>query len=261
VEQLDSLFGLRHCPRRLPHRQHPSAYGQMGRCLSPCLGDLDPNLYRRRLDEALKLFAPADGRAGDRLLAHVERQMREASDGRRYERAEWLRRRARRLRSLLETLDGVLVAVHARPRLLLAAHPVDGTADAFWTVGGRLRDWGPVADPRSMYERTVIALARGGARRGELTAHLPPNEVDEMRIVSTWLASHPEALQLALDPPPDERALNSFICGIQPVNGSSTTSAVVPLSPTATTAPAGASRRTSPIPIEPKVGEQATLVI
>ena len=25
---------------------HPSAFGQMGRCLSPCLGDLDPNLYR-----------------------------------------------------------------------------------------------------------------------------------------------------------------------------------------------------------------------
>jgi hypothetical protein len=24
----------------------------MGRCLSPCLGDLDPNAYRRRLDEA-----------------------------------------------------------------------------------------------------------------------------------------------------------------------------------------------------------------
>ena len=56
VEQLDSLFGLRHCGRRLPRREHPSAYGQMGRCLSPCLGDLDPNLYRRRLDEVLRLF-------------------------------------------------------------------------------------------------------------------------------------------------------------------------------------------------------------
>ena len=54
VEQLDSLFGLRHCGRRLPRREHPSAYGQMGRCLSPCLGDLDPNLYRRRLDEVLR---------------------------------------------------------------------------------------------------------------------------------------------------------------------------------------------------------------
>ena len=57
MEQLNSLFGLRHCGRRLVTRQSPSAYGQMGRCLSPCLGDLDPNLYRRRLDAALGLFA------------------------------------------------------------------------------------------------------------------------------------------------------------------------------------------------------------
>src|SRR5262249_25258713 len=56
VEQLDSLFGLRHCGRRLQRRDSPSAYGQMGRCLSPCLGDLDPNLYRRRLDQALRMF-------------------------------------------------------------------------------------------------------------------------------------------------------------------------------------------------------------
>ena len=56
-------------------RRGPSAYGQMGRCLSPCLGDLDPNLYRARLDEALELFvSEPDG--GAALLAHIDRQMR-----------------------------------------------------------------------------------------------------------------------------------------------------------------------------------------
>jgi DNA polymerase-3 subunit epsilon len=64
VEQLNSLFGLRHCGRTLHTRPWPSAYGQMGRCLSPCLGDLDPNLYRERLDDALNLFvAEPDGGA------------------------------------------------------------------------------------------------------------------------------------------------------------------------------------------------------
>ena len=120
VEQLDSLFGLRHCGRRLPRREHPSAYGQMGRCLSPCLGDLDPNLYRRRLDEALRLFVDGgDGR--DRLTAHVEGQMRGAAAQQLFERAAWLRRRARRLRVILDRLGGVLEATHARPRLVLAA--------------------------------------------------------------------------------------------------------------------------------------------
>src|SRR5918994_642500 len=76
VEQINSLFGLRHCGRGMPTRQWPSAYGQMGRCLSPCLGDLDPNLYRERLEEALRLFEH-DGSSA--LLAHVERQIRAAA--------------------------------------------------------------------------------------------------------------------------------------------------------------------------------------
>jgi DNA polymerase-3 subunit epsilon len=262
VEQLDSLFGLRHCGRRLQHREHASAYGQMGRCLSPCLGDLDPNLYRRRLDEALALFSAADGRAADRLLTHVEDQMRAAAQARSYERAEWLRRRARRLRAILERLEGVLEATHARPRLVLARHPADGTADAFWVVGGRVRDWGPAPGVPELIDRTRIALLRCSARRGELTSHLPPDEVDETRIVATWLQSHPDTPQLELDPEPEDAAIARFATGVQPVaNGSSTTSAVTPLAPTLTTEPTGASRRTSASPIEPKVGEQATLVI
>src|SRR4051794_15705859 len=98
ADQLNSLFLLRRCGRKLKLRPHASAYGQMGRCLSPCLGDLDPNLYRSRLDEALGLFE-VDGAAA--LLAHVDAQMRAAAAAQRYERAAWLRRRARRLETLL----------------------------------------------------------------------------------------------------------------------------------------------------------------
>jgi|HubBroStandDraft_6_1064221.scaffolds.fasta_scaffold07761_3 DNA polymerase-3 subunit epsilon len=197
VEQLDSLFGLRHCGRKLVLREHPSAYGQMGRCLSPCLGDLDPNLYRRRLDEALGLFVGAtDGR--ERLLAHVRTQMQSASEQQLYERAAWLRRRLRRLGVILERLGGGLEATHARARLLLAAHPVDGERkDAFWLVGGRLVDWGEAPpDTTQLERRTEAALKRGG--RTELGAHVPPTEIDELRIVSNYLASHPETTQLVI---------------------------------------------------------------
>ena len=201
VEQLDSLFGLRHCGRRLQLRQHPSAYGQMGRCLSPCLGDLDPNLYRRRLDEALRLFvAGADGR--DRLLDHVQNQMREASAKQLYERAASLRRRLRRLTLILERLTGTLEATHVRARLVLAAHPVDATRqDAFWLVCGRLVDWGPAPqDTEALEERGRAALIRGG-RAGDLGAHVPPDEIDELRIVANYLASHPDTPQLTLERP------------------------------------------------------------
>ena len=212
VEQLDSLFGLRHCGRRLPRREHPSVYGQMGRCLSPCLGDLDPNLYRRRLDAALGLFLRPEGsESGERLLAHVRAQMREAAGQRRYERAAWLRRRAGRLTAILERLDGMLEATHARPRLVLARHPVQARYEAFWLVAGRLLDWGPPpADAADFESRTRAALRRGG-RAGEIGAHVPPDEVDEIRIVAGYLASHPATPELGLDPAPDGETLGRFL--------------------------------------------------
>jgi hypothetical protein len=116
--------------------------------------------------------------------------MRQASVEQRYERAAWLRRRLRRLRELTADLAG-LQAIHARPRLVVAPHPRGGTADAFWLVGGRLVDWGPVHPVdggESLADRSSKAL-RSGDGRGS-TTWLAPDEVDEVRVVTTYLASH-----------------------------------------------------------------------
>jgi DNA polymerase-3 subunit epsilon len=210
VEQLNSLFSLRHCGRKLPRRDHPSAYGQMGRCLSPCLQDLDPNLYRERLDAALGLFQGADG--GASLLAHIEGQMRSAAAEQRFERAAWLRRRHARMRVLLERLGGVLRAIHAGSRLVLAAHPSDAArCDAFWIVGGRVVDWGALPeDPDELATRTADALR--AAPRPELGGWLRPDEIAEARIVGLWLASH-EARVHELTPRTDPRALATSLSG------------------------------------------------
>ncbi|MFL5827366.1 MAG: exonuclease domain-containing protein [Thermoleophilaceae bacterium] len=190
--QLNSLFRLRHCGRGLKRRDHPSAYGQMGRCCSPCLGDLDPNAYRRQLDAALGMF-DEPGRARERLLGHVEERMRGAAADERFELAASLRDRLGRLERLLDRLTGVLEATHARTRLVLAQHPTAERFDAFWIVGGRVADWGPLPDGDELVERTQRALER--ARPGGLLA---PEEVDEVRIVSSWIAAHdPPQLEIA----------------------------------------------------------------
>jgi DNA polymerase-3 subunit epsilon len=207
LEQLNSLFGLRHCARKMPRRYWPSAYGQMGRCLSPCLGDLDPNLYRRRLDEALALFT-GEGDGGAALLDHVDAQMRAAAAAQRYERAAWLRRRRERLQWLLDRLGGVLAATHTRPRLVLAEHPAGGRFDAFWLVGGRVVDWGPLGELDDVMERTERAL-RAGDGTGA-TAVLAPDEVDEARIVATWLDGH-DARTLDLHPGADRAMVARFL--------------------------------------------------
>ena len=49
-------------------------------------------------------------------------------------------------------------------------------------------DWGPPGDLDEAMERTVRAL-RGGDGTGA-TACLAPDEVDEARIVATWLDAH-----------------------------------------------------------------------
>ena len=264
-EQLDSLFGLRHCGRKLRLRPWPSAYGQMGRCMSPCLNDLDPNVYRSRLDAALALFS-GDGDGGTALLSHIDAQMLAASAAERYERAAWLRRRRERITELVRSLGtgedgGSLAATHARPRLVLARHERGEQFDAFWLVGGRLADWTPLGEAGDMHARTLAALAG----RDDAVAQLPAEAVAEARIVQTWLASH-DAAALELRPIPGRAALDAFLGALdarpgprQP-NGSSTTSAVAPPS-TSTVSPIAASRRTRARPIGPYVGETIELEI
>ena len=164
-EQLDSLFGLRHCGRKLRLRPWPSAYGQMGRCMSPCLNDLDPNLYRRKLDEALALFTGA-GDGGEALLAHIDAQMRAAAAEQRFERAAWLRRRRERIATIVGALDGALAATHARPRLVLAPHPRAPRFDAVWLAGGGVADWDVLDDVEDLHARTLAALRRAGSDAG-----------------------------------------------------------------------------------------------
>ncbi len=202
ADQLTSLYRLRHCGRRLKLREHPSAYGQMGRCVSPCLGDLDPNAYRRQLDLALAPFERPG--AGETLIAELDRRMAEASAERRYERAAALRRRRDRLAWVLERLEGVLRATHAAPRLVLARHPVKERFDAFWLVRGRLVDWGPLPGASELAERTERALDHPPGR-----TVVPKDEVDEVRIVASWVAEH-EPAELALDPAPRRAALMEF---------------------------------------------------
>jgi hypothetical protein len=106
---------------------------------------------------------------------------------------------------------------------VLAAHPSEAARrDAFWIVGGRLVDWGPLPqDIGELRARTAAALRRGG-RAGELGAQVPPDEIDEVRVVATYLASHPDLPQLDLEAPPGAEALERFA---GQANGSPTTSA------------------------------------
>ena len=197
ADQLTSLFQLRHCGRKLAIRDHPSLYGQMGRCVSPCLGDLDPNAYRRRLDEALGLF---DGAGRARAAAGAAR------------RGDGARRRpsgttsappscatgASGSRELLSRLGGLVRAVHSGSRAVLAKHPVKPEWDLFWVVGRPRGRLGP-ARATSCPSSTPRPSGWRPPRNPPVVA---PDEVHEVRIVSSWLAGD-EAWECELEPGAD----------------------------------------------------------
>src|SRR5215212_10610453 len=208
-DQLTSMYRLRHCGRKLKLREHPSAYGQMGRCVSPCLGDLDPNAYRRQLDLALGHFEEPG--AGEALLEELDRRMREAAVAERFERAAALLRRKERLAWVVDRLEGMLRATHAEPRLVVAQHPAKERFDAFWLVQGRLVDWGPLPGASELAERTEAALSRPPGR-----TTIPADEIDEIRIVASWVAEN-EPPSLPLAPTPDAERLGAFAGSVAPV--------------------------------------------
>ena len=168
----------------------------MGRCVSPCLGDLDPNAYRRRLDEALGLFDGPDG--AERFLARFDDEMARAAAERRYERAAVMRDRRERIGDLLSRLGGLIRAAHAGSRLVLAKHPVKPDWDAFWVEGGLVRDWGPLEHQAGQLAERAETLASSRPRQPVVA----PDEVHELRIVSSWLAGD-EAWECELTPGAD----------------------------------------------------------
>jgi DNA polymerase-3 subunit epsilon len=146
------------------------------------LGDLDPNAYRRRLDEALGLFEGTDG--PERLLARFDAEMGRASAEQRFERAAVMRDRRERIAELLSRLGGLARAVHAGSRAVLAKHPVKPEWDLFWVAGGRVVEWGALDEQRARLDDTVERLAAAPSN----VPVVAPGEVHEVRIVSSWLA-------------------------------------------------------------------------
>ena len=190
----------------------PSAYGQMGRCLSPCLGDLDPNLYRRRLDEALRLFvdgadgreAPAGPRRGARCARRPTRQLL----------------RARRVAAPADApAAGDPRAARWRARgdprpargCVLAAHPVDQAETGRVLARRRPRSsTGVACRPRT--PAVARRAARGGAQarracRRARRARSPGPRSTSCGSSSTYLASHPDLPQLTFCKRAAERAL------------------------------------------------------
>ena len=112
-----------------------------------------------------------------------------------------------------------------RPRLVLARAPAGRGATRSGSSAGGSSTGARCRTRTTSSARTDAAALRhaAGARRARCPR--AADEIDEVRIVGTYLASHPETPQLALDPPPDAERLTALRSARSAENGSATTSA------------------------------------
>lgn len=89
---------IRRCTGRPGSRSGRCAPAQMGVCLCPCDGRLDPDRYRQVTDQIVAGIADRP----DLLLEPLQRRMGELSAGQRYEEAGWMRDRHEALARSIE---------------------------------------------------------------------------------------------------------------------------------------------------------------
>ena len=92
-------FQLRTCrDRTLESRKRPCLQHQIGRCLAPCVFDIDEQLYARQVED-VTLFLRGKS---EHLLQSLEQRMRQAADDLEFELAARIRDQMAALRSALE---------------------------------------------------------------------------------------------------------------------------------------------------------------
>ena len=185
-EQLDSLFGLRHCGAHaaapLPRRRPTGRWGAACRRASATSTRTSTAAaWTRRSGCSPAVRRRRRGAARARRRGRCARRRAE----RRFERAAWLRRRHARLRVLLERLGPFLRAAHAHPAA--GAGGEDGV-DGRRRVLARRRAGRRLGRRSRRPTRSSSAPRRRCARAPSRTSR--PTRCDELRIVSTWLAAH-----------------------------------------------------------------------
>ncbi len=117
-QAIHHTFPLRRCPdRSFANRVRPCLYYHMGRCLGPCVMDVQPTAYAAMVGQVAQLLS---GRSRD-LIASLKEEMLEASESLDFERAAMLRDRIAAVERTLESQVVVLDTAHDLDVLGIAA--------------------------------------------------------------------------------------------------------------------------------------------
>jgi DNA polymerase-3 subunit epsilon len=191
-EALEEIVPIRRCTKRMgaATRFAPCALAEMGRCVAPCDGQIDPERYGELVRELnSSLSSPG------RLLGALESRLHKLAEQERFEEAALLRDR---VRALAEAL-----ARSRNDRWL-----VDAGAMTLRTADGR-----------------AVRLSGGSLLRGDGTEPIalpcPRDRADELAAVRSWLSRNAVTVEDAETPPQEPVAggaeLNALLARLRAV--------------------------------------------
>lgn len=206
LRELSDALGLRDCSHdrrmlfadqpdlvELPPRTPGCLRYEIGTCLGPCVAAVTASLYASRVGQARRFLE--GGEARDEPIDRLRRSMREASERLEYERAGVLRDKVQRLEGLRDQLDRLRFAVESLTFVYdVPGH--DGADRSYVLRRGVVRH--EAVKPRTAPERRAFDAhlrALFGPGRADASAVIPSHEVDELLLISSWFATHPEELE------------------------------------------------------------------
>ena len=189
VELLTRAYRLRTCPRSFKDKRSygsPCLELDLKRCLGPCVGRADADVYRGEVHQIVRYLSGEDDLLQRRLMEEIERAA-EALD---YE-------AARRIRHDLQTLDAIarqqrMITDAERDRCILLVLPAAAPDAREILLVAQGRRWAqlPVPDgtsPRELATRLAVLWERYAAADRPGVDH---EGIDEMSILSRWLFRH-----------------------------------------------------------------------
>ena len=200
------LFGIRSCNEVIDgKRDRPCLEYDIKRCLAPCVGTIcSIDQYRRAVEQARLLV---EGRQ-DELVTDLRREMHEAADAERYERAAHLRDAVRTIETLRERHNKMeTVAQGDRDAFGLKAGPRGAVVLVFQVRRGRVIDRvelltdagraaaGPDAENASALLESEAEILAAAAQQFYSEHPAPPEihlpveiDAEERQALETWLS-------------------------------------------------------------------------
>lgn len=192
LELIHKVLPLRTCTRNLPPdapASEPCLRYHVKRCPGPCRGALGAKAaeeYRQAIEDACAFLG---GERTD-LIDRLRREMFEAAARQDYERAA-------RLRDALRDADQVLLgqrlitgAVEANNLLIVYPSAEAGCDELYLVRHGRLAGQQRASHQAESVAAAAMALAHTAVALGEPPPCVGREEVDQINIISRWIAHH-----------------------------------------------------------------------